>query len=57
MWNYFAEIGTNKLVCKECKISLINSGNTSSMMKHLKAKHPYVKLAESGETEDDDTER
>jgi len=34
VWNYLSENG-NKLICIECKVSLVNNGNTSSMKKHI----------------------
>jgi len=43
---------TNKVTCKDCKVTMIYSNNTSNMMKHLQAKHPYrVSTDESGRAE------
>ena len=54
VWNHFdLDESTNKVTCKDCKITLMYSNNTSNMMKHLQAKHPYIRIStdESGRAE------
>jgi len=52
-WNYFdLDESTNKVTCKDCKVTMIYSNNTSNMIKHLQAKHPYrIPTDESGRAE------
>jgi hypothetical protein len=50
VWNHFdLDEGTNKVTCKDCKVTLMYSNNTSNMMKHLQAKHPYRMSTDEGD--------
>ena len=45
VWDHFdlSEDGDNdKVTCRICKVSLSYGQSTSSMVKHLQAKHPYI---------------
>lgn len=53
MWAYMERVeGADTVVCLVCKDSLKYSGSTSTMMKHLRVKHPleYAELKENSET-------
>ncbi|XP_069989115.1 uncharacterized protein [Penaeus vannamei] len=46
VWRHFAEEGTDKVSCRICQEKLAKHGNTSSMLRHLRGKHPQLKLGE-----------
>ncbi|XP_071525359.1 uncharacterized protein [Panulirus ornatus] len=46
VWRHFQEEGTDKVSCRICNEKLAKHGNTSSMLRHLRGKHPQLKLGE-----------
>ncbi|KAK8395571.1 hypothetical protein O3P69_005584 [Scylla paramamosain] len=46
VWKYFEEEGTDKVSCRICDEKLAKHGNTSSMLRHLRGKHPQLKLGD-----------
>ncbi|XP_042871460.1 uncharacterized protein LOC122252846 isoform X2 [Penaeus japonicus] len=46
VWRHFTEEGTDKVSCSICHEKLAKHGNTSSMLRHLRGKHPQLKLGE-----------
>ncbi|XP_042225829.1 uncharacterized protein LOC121868894 isoform X2 [Homarus americanus] len=46
VWKHFQEEGTDKVSCRICNEKLAKHGNTSSMLRHLRGKHPQLKLGE-----------
>jgi hypothetical protein len=42
VWDHFdLDEDTKKVACKTCKATLAYNSTTSSMIKHIQAKHPY----------------
>ncbi|XP_050696235.1 uncharacterized protein LOC126985420 isoform X3 [Eriocheir sinensis] len=46
VWKHFQEEGTDKVSCRICNEKLAKHGNTSSMLRHLRGKHPQLKLGD-----------
>ncbi|KAK4291585.1 hypothetical protein Pmani_035596 [Petrolisthes manimaculis] len=46
VWRHFAEDGRDKVWCRLCNERLAKHGNTSSMLRHLRGKHPDLKLGD-----------
>ncbi|XP_066946781.1 transcription activator GAGA-like isoform X2 [Macrobrachium rosenbergii] len=44
VWRHFQEEGNDKVSCRICREKLAKHGNTSSMLRHLRGKHPQLKL-------------
>lgn len=44
VWRHFQEDGNDKVSCRICNEKLAKHGNTSSMLRHLRGKHPQLKL-------------
>jgi len=42
VWDHLNLYGDSDKVCRICKLSLSYKQSTSSMVKHLQAKHPYT---------------
>ena len=40
MWEHFDLVSPNKVQCLQCPVNLAYCNNTSSMLRHLRAKHP-----------------
>ncbi|XP_045104974.1 E3 SUMO-protein ligase ZBED1-like [Portunus trituberculatus] len=51
VWTYMDQVEPNTVVCLVCKDTLKYTGGTSSMMKHIRTKHPleYADLKEDSE--------
>ncbi|XP_069174861.1 modifier of mdg4 isoform X2 [Procambarus clarkii] len=46
VWRHFQEEGNDKVSCRICNEKLAKHGNTSSMLRHLRGKHPQLKLGD-----------
>lgn len=51
VWLHFVEDGIDKVSCRICGEKLMNHGNTSSMIRHLRGKHPTLDIGTNAETQ------
>ena len=49
VWNFFTKKGEQPVTCNICNASLAYHGGTSSMLQHLKKKHPCENIVKSVE--------
>ena len=49
VWNFFTKKGKKFVACNICNASLVYHGGTSSMLQHLKRKHPCENIVKSVE--------
>lgn len=47
VWDVFESPVSGRVVCKQCSDSFKYSGNTTTLLNHIKKKHPNVDMEES----------